>query len=161
MGQYQLTEIVNKIPELATYFLDTNEGQLTEEVMDQFIICRFQVDDRRTVDKDKRCQSHQRAVVLNSEGAIARRKQWLEARVAKQGSSSSNRSTPNDQAKDGGHKRRRAPNRSKEVIEAEKESKRQRKAEREARKAANITYEQMQVDGVESDSDEEFTLQVK
>lgn len=104
--------------------------------MDQFNICRFEVDDRRTLDKDKICQSHQRAVVLNSIGAITRRKQWLESRKSKTRTISSSGIVPTDPSNLCSKKRRRAPNRSKEVIQAEKEQKRQRKADKEAKRAA-------------------------
>jgi hypothetical protein len=132
----ELDNIEEKIPELAKYFLDSSEGQLREEVMDQYNIRRFDVNDRRTLDKDKRCQSHQRAVVLNSFGAIKRRKAWLESRKSKKRPSLSADLLPTDSLNNSTSKRSRAPNRDKQVILAEKALKRQRKIDRESRVAA-------------------------
>ena len=121
-----IEDIVSKVPALAEIFLQT--GQITEGQMDAANIPRIVNDDRRTLEKDKRCQSHQRAVWLNSVEARIRRQEYMEAKKKK----------PNQQLPISGNdaqsaarsvssKPKRKPNRSQEEIAAER-------AERDARR---------------------------
>jgi hypothetical protein len=53
LGSEKLQEIAAKVPDLPKYFLDDNEGQLREGIMDNYDITRFETgDSRRTTDKD-------------------------------------------------------------------------------------------------------------
>jgi hypothetical protein len=122
-----------KIPDLSKYFVDNDVGQLTEVVMDSFGIPRFETNDKRTTDKDQRTQSQQRAVVLNSAGARDRRKRWIQSRRGQTAARIDDDGEAVAEDLISHRKRSRAPNRPKDVIEAEKALKRQRKAVRESR----------------------------
>jgi hypothetical protein len=62
-----IDDIVDKVPTLATLFLDiVNGGQLTETQLDDAGIPLVPNNDRRTMDKDQRSQSHQRVVMLSN-----------------------------------------------------------------------------------------------
>jgi hypothetical protein len=108
--------------------LFTNDiiGQLTEEVMDLNGIPTCENNDKRTSIKDKRTQCQQRAIVLNSKGARERRKRWIEARKSKTRVLDATRIEGDNIDQTLQPKRQRAPNRPKEVIDAEKNTKRQR-----------------------------------
>ena len=72
-----IDDIVEKVPNLATLFLDeVNGGQLSEAQLDEAGIPLVPNDDRRTMDKDQRSQSHQRAVMLSNHSSRQRRKEW-------------------------------------------------------------------------------------
>ena len=74
--------------------------------------------DHRILPKDQRTQSHQRAVLLNNVGARTRRIEWIN-------------NHQNRISKDSNIIRKRAPKRSREVIEKEK-------IEKEAKKKAKF-----------------------
>ncbi len=130
LGPNRLNEIIDKIPTVAMHFMNDEEGQLTERDMDLEGIPRFETDDRRSLEKDQRVQSHQRAVVLNASGTRARRKEWNKAHSAK---TPSNKQTDQEGKEDVGTTRKRKPNRAKEVIEAEKRAKEEKREEKRAK----------------------------
>lgn len=118
-----MNHIAAKIPELANIFLET--GQITEDQFHCFGIPEIKSDDRRTKPKDQRELSNQRAVLLTSEASRSRRKQYLLSKEPV--------STANALGDDNVPKRKRKPNRPREVIEAEKAAKLARKEARESK----------------------------
>lgn len=125
-----IEEIIYKIPGLVEHLLDeSNGGQVTEQVMDEVGIPSIERDDRRTTPKDQRTQNQQRAVMLNHPAARKRRKEWLSTKKMREEQKKDKRGdTCGDEAP--GTKRKRAPNRPKEVISEEKRQKEQRKVAR-------------------------------
>jgi hypothetical protein len=96
--------------------------------MDEVGIPSVPSNDRRTKPKDERHQSHQRAVMLSNAASRKRRKDYIE----RQESVGAIPTQPNinetsDQTETTNKKRKRAPNRPKEVIEEEKRQKQARK----------------------------------
>jgi hypothetical protein len=134
-----IENIVDKIPALSQLFLDeTTGGQITEEQMDQAGIPSVASNDRRLAPKDKRTQNQQRAVMLSNQASRRRRKDWLQARK-KRDDKDPNTATveSNGSSTITGSTRKRAPNRSKDVIEAEKRQKQMRRLSRESSTSQN------------------------
>jgi len=121
-----IDDIVEKVPNLATLFLDeVNGGQLSEAQLDEAGIPLVPNDDRRTMDKDQRSQSHQRAVMLSNHSSRQRRKEWKDRGrnksdlIIQEGDHTILGALDNIGVV-GKKRKKRAPNRSKEVIEEEK-----------------------------------------
>lgn len=124
---------VSKIPDLASLFLDESSGgQITEKQFDDLGIPQTESDDRRTIPKDQRCLSNQRAVMISHQASRKRRQDWLNKK-AKSSPVLQETITQDDDSKPiaPSNKRKRAPNRPREVIEAEKAQKLARRQERE------------------------------
>jgi transposase len=126
--------MVSRIPELVQLFLDEeNGGQLTEEELTNAEIPYVPNNDKRDAPKDARTQSQQRAVMLTNPAARKRRKEWIDNRNKKSCTiSTSSDLSGIDQADGVGKKRKRRPNRPKEVIEEEKKQKALRKMSRQS-----------------------------
>lgn len=128
IGKTKLDDVALKIPDMAEHFKDSHEGELREDVMDEFGVPTVEIDDRRKLPKHNRTQSHQRAVVLNPSGARKRRKEYLAKRKM-------SKTQIVDQEVEPKAKRPRKPNRSKEEIEASKRAAEKQRAEKAAKKA--------------------------
>lgn len=129
----QIDSIVEKVPELAVAFLDEEKGgQITEAQFDEAGIPQCMTDDRRTLPKDARCLSHQRAVLISNPASRKRRQEWLKKKEkpAQIAPIMSTANSPTAQTA-AGTKRKRAPNRPKEVIAEENRQKQARREERE------------------------------
>ena len=117
-----LNDFVSKVPDLATSFLE--QGQITEKQFDDVGIPKSVSDDRRSLPKDERCLSYQRAVMITNQFSRKRRQNWLAKRHINQVNTLQRETAgaPTSLKK----KRVRAPNRSKEEIEEEKREKLER-----------------------------------
>ena len=91
---------------------------MLERQMDERGIPSVVTDDRRTAPKDQRTQSHQSSLLLNHPDSIKRRREWL-ARQQEKLSDHEEKERLETLV----IKRKRAPNRRKEVIEEEKQLK--------------------------------------
>jgi hypothetical protein len=135
LSQYEqstIDHILTQIPGLSETFLKTNGGQITEAEMDKVGIPKVSSDDRRLMPKDERTQSHQRAVLINHSASVSRRKIWLEQQEQK-----GLHAAAKKQSNSSGEKRKRAPNRPKEIIDEEKRLKAARKEARDQNAVAN------------------------
>ena len=139
LNKGELDFIEAKMPEMVEIFLDKEKGgQITEKEFNDLGIAGVISDngDRRTTDKDKRTQSHQCAVLLNSAAARARRRKWIDdkaAKVAIKQQKQQQSVTIIEEATETIATRRRKPNRPKDVIENEKLAKKQRNEAKEGR----------------------------
>ncbi len=99
-GKEKVDYYISLIPYLAELFLrsDGNGGQIEEEQFDSLRIARSPLDSKNSLDKDKRSQSHQRAVILTCYGSFQRRQAWLQKKKSK-GSSSSKPATASRQSR--------------------------------------------------------------
>jgi hypothetical protein len=132
--------ILSTIPELAKLFLI--HGHITEQDMDTFNIRRTSgTSDRRSSEKDQRTQSQQRAVWVNNEASRERRRQWIAnrqqprttiAHSLDQAIPLSTSSSSHD-VSNVSQRKRRSPNRPREVIEAEMLEKEIRRAAKRQR----------------------------
>jgi hypothetical protein len=130
-----INQMLSVIPGLVDLFLDEDSGgQISEEQMDAVGIPAIANDHRRTMPKDKRSLSQQRAVLLNCPAARTRRKEWIE-RHRKIVTTNAT-----DLVVDGTNapiipsiRKRRAPNRPKTVIDAEKREQEQKRATKKLR----------------------------
>jgi len=118
-----MDNIISKIPALSKHFLDeVTGGRITEAQMDEAGIPTIDNDDRRTMAKDERTQSKERAVLVSNPAARKRRKEWIQAKEQKAAETEARKALEAS-----GEKRKRAPNRPKEVIEAEKKAKEEKR----------------------------------
>lgn len=131
-SKQQIDSFVEKVSELTVAFLDEeNGGQITEGQFDEAGIPQCETDDRRTLPKDARCLSNQRAVLISNPASRKRRQDWLKKRGKSAQNTLVTPATDDPPVQTvAGTKRIRAPNRPKEVIEEEKRQKQARREER-------------------------------
>jgi len=79
--QEEINKTLEMVPQLVNLVLA--HGQITEKEMDDMGIPKAAEDKKSDIPKDQRPQQNQRAIVLNHDSAVARRKAFLEARAAK------------------------------------------------------------------------------
>jgi hypothetical protein len=83
LGHQKMADILEKIPDIANLYLSESGGQIKEEEFDAWGIPAIENDDRRTMLKHERCLSHQRAVIVNWQASVERRKTYLETKKNK------------------------------------------------------------------------------